>query len=278
MGQLKLELDDLGFGPLPLSSGSEAERAADLLARADHVLIFMGSGLSQESGLSTFRAKDTGLYQRDMARLTHAQTFEEDAQQQLRWHARWLEAIEQATPNEGHHAMARIARMVDAARSPRLTLATQNVDLLLERALHEQGVQAVVHHVHGRLDRTRCHERRCDLSGYAQLDWRDGAPCPVCQGRLRPDVIWFGEALDHAQLEHLADAAAQATVCMLVGTSGLVYPAASLPQLAKRSGARLIEINPHESALSDLCDVIVRQRASQALVSIEQALKALTAS
>lgn len=267
MSQFDVIIEDVGLGALPLIGHTPIEQAASLLARAHSVLIFMGSGFSEESGLSTFRAKDTGLYQQDLIRVTHAETFEEEADWQLTWHERWLEEILKAKPNPGHHVVARLAQR------QRITLATQNVDLLLEHALQGCAKHPPVHHVHGRLDKTRCHDHRCDLSGY-DVDWRMERTCPVCGGRLRPDVIWFGEQLPQETLELIAQAAMSAEVCVLIGTSGLVYPAAALPELAKRSGARLIEINPHESSLSDLCDVAIRERSSIALQAIEAQLRA----
>lgn len=266
MSHFDVVIDDLGMGQLPILGESPIEQAASLLGRAHSVLIFMGSGLSEESGLSTFRDKGTGLYQEDLVRVTHAQTFEENAQWQLHWHAKWLDKVHAARPNAAHYAMARMAQR------PRVTLATQNVDLLLERALEQQRTQPPVYHLHGRLDQTRCHDNGCDLSSYADVDWRKSQPCPICGGRLRPDVVWFGEQLPSAMMAKTSEAALSAEVCLLVGTSGLVYPAATLPELAKRSGARLIEINPHATSLSEHCDVIIRARASGALEEIEALL------
>lgn len=268
MSHFDVVIDDLGMGQLPILGESPLEQAASLLARAHSVLIFMGSGLSEESGLSTFRDKGTGLYQEDLVRVTHAQTFEEDAAWQLHWHAKWFEKVDAAQPNAAHFAMARMAQR------PRVTLATQNVDLLLERALERQRSHPPVYHLHGRLDQTRCHDKGCDLSAYPHLDWRQSLPCPVCGGRLRPDVVWFGEQLPSAIMAKASEAALSAEVCLLVGTSGLVYPATTLPELAKRAGARLIEINPHHTSLSEHCDVIIRSRASGALEAIEALLHA----
>ena len=89
---------------------------------------------------------------------------------------------------------------------------------------------------------------------------------------MRPDVIWFGEALDERMMTELTHLAKTCDVCILVGTSGVVYPAAALPEVARHSGARLIEINLHETMLSPLCDVIIREKAGEALSLIESKL------
>ena len=264
-------LDDVMWDQAPLPEGSPIELATYLLDRATHVFVFTGSGMSQESGLATFRDETDGIYAvTEWVDMTHHDTFLERPTQMLQWHARWHEAIEGAVPNEGHRALARYALRSQG----RVMIATQNVDRLIERALDEAGgeraqaIKEAIVHLHGTLDVTRCD--LCHVS-WEGLDWRPPRPaCPHCGAldALRPDVVWFGEAPPEAAMARARRRARDAQVCLMVGTSGSVYPAASLPQVARAQGARLIEVNPTETHLSELCDVIVRGTSAHMLPKI----------
>ena len=269
LDDIEFEVSDDPLGFAPLAGDTSLEQAAHALSGAGRVLVFAGSGLSAESGVATFRDKHAGaLYDDETVRSsTNALTFDTDPEPQLAWHQLWREVILDAQPHEGMRALARIL-----GRIPDALVVTQNVDDLMERAALEVGVELEIVHLHGEIDRVKCHERAHarDLAAGERFDAL-GA-CDVCGGRMRPDVVWFGEPLDPDVVARAVDFARRSDVCLIVGTSGLVQPAAALPSAARHGGARVLEINPHESALTDLCDARISSGALDALVALEGAL------
>ena len=234
-------------------------RAADALRSANSVLVCAGSGLSAESGIPTFRGPD-GIFQSpDLSRITHVDTFEsEDREEMLYWYQARRDKLSEVAPNAGHLALIDLAQTADYA------IATQNVDHLLEAASDEVGFRPEILHLHGSLLVVKCHD--CgDAFEDLKMDLSQAPRCTKCGGPLRPGVVWFGENLPPGVMERCMTLAAACDVCLILGTSGLVYPAAALPEMAKRSGATLIEVNPNPSALSDLCDVLIRQTTGEAL-------------
>lgn len=260
-GSFDVDTRHLSWDGLDVIGETPLEQAASLCERSMSTLFFLGSGLSQESGLATFRGERGGVYTEDVMHFTHSETFRKDPASQLAWHRQWLARIEQARPNKGHHALA---RMIGSSRASHI-IVTQNVDTLLEQSLQAHRLPHTVHHIHGDLHQTRGHARDCP-SG---LSWKDADRCGHCDQWLRPDVVWFGEELDAQQVEQIRLAAMRCDVCVLVGTSGVVYPAAALPELAQASGARLIEINTHETLMTSKCDVVIRDMAGPALTLLE---------
>ena len=262
-----------------LPGETAVEQAAYALYHAERVFVLLGSGFSADSGIAPFRSsedsEDVAIYSSlEAYRMTRAETFQGDERgDQLRWHQRWREAIARAEPHQGQRALGRIISMSRA----RYAIATQNVDDLFERACAEVGARepsAVIWHLHGELDQTRC-----DRCGWRPLLPRGAAApldelkaCERCGGAMRPDVVWFGEELDEERLRAAERAAARSQVCLIIGTSAVVEPAASLARRAKEQGARLIEINPRESLITPLCDVRIEEQAIKALVDLERAL------
>lgn len=242
----------------------EIEQVAELLAEADEVFVFAGSGLSAESGVPTFRGEDGLFSDPEVAELARLETLEREPERALEWYQEGRERMREVDPNPGHHALARIADRVD------LTVATQNVDGLLERAAEAEGVEFPVHHVHGSLFAVRCHD--CGREADPEVDLSEVPACPECGGFLRPDVVLFGELLPREAFDASEAAADRADVCLSVGTSGLVHPAAGLPRQAQRTGAELVEVNPRETELSDICDILVRRQAGTALPDVERAM------
>lgn len=215
---------------------------AETLRSAQHVVVFTGAGVSAESGIPTFRDALTGLWERfDASSLATAEAFRADAALVWGWYEWRRMKVLQAKPNPAHLAIAELARHV-----PRLTLVTQNVDDLHERA----GSREVIH-LHGSLHQPRCFD--CGQAGDASLDapsepegGRRLAPprCLICGGALRPGVVWFGESLPASALTAAFEAAERCDVLISVGTSGMVYPAAEVPRQAWRAGATVVHVNP----------------------------------
>ena len=176
-----------------------------------------------------------------------------------RWYAWRRGLVANARPNAGHYALASAQSRFDS-----FELITQNVD-----GLHARAGSAPIE-LHGSIMRTVC-LARC---GFAEDDPKrlpPGEPprCPRCNDWLRPDVVWFGEMLDAATLQQAQVAAARCDVMLVIGTSGLVYPAAGLPAEALRNGAKVVIVNPQASELDELATVVVRGTAA---VELAQAL------
>lgn len=261
-------LEDAFRAEGPIEGDTPIEQAAFLLEHTHRVLVFLGSGFSADSGIATFRAKDALSYKReDYVEMTRAQTFEESPAKQLAWHQRWRDEMIDAIPHEGQHALLRIAR------GKQYLFITQNVDHLLERAAKEDDFELDVIHLHGELTRVKCHDCGHEFED-PEFDFIDPRACEVCGGRLRPAVVWFGEAPNAWHMERAKKFARQAEVCVLIGASAVVYPAAAIPELAKASGARLIELNTNPTPATQYCDVVIQQGAREALVAIEAQIKA----
>lgn len=218
------------------------DTVTQLLRNAQHVVVFTGAGASAESGIPTFRDALTGLWERfDPAQLATPKAFRADPSLCWGWYEWRRQKIGQAQPNGAHLAIAELARHV-----PRLTVVTQNVDDLHERA----GSQDVIH-LHGSLHSPRC----IDCGHSYQLPERlEALPeegsriepprCRACDGYVRPGVVWFGEMLPEDAWSAGLAAAEECDVFLSIGTSGIVYPAAELPLRALCHGATVVHINP----------------------------------
>jgi NAD-dependent deacetylase len=220
----------------------------EALRQSRHLLVFTGAGVSAESGIPTFRDALTGLWARfDPARLATPEAFAADPELVWGWYEWRRQRVLHAVPNPAHRAIAELA-----GRVPRLTLVTQNVDDLHERA----GSREVIH-LHGSLQAPRCFDCAAPYSGLArELDEPEEGRClppprcASCGGSVRPGVVWFGESLPETALQQAFEAAAECDLLLSVGTSGQVYPAAQVPQIASRNGACVVHINPQPVAAS----------------------------
>ncbi|QDG53978.1 NAD-dependent protein deacylase [Persicimonas caeni] len=241
------------------------KRAAELIDRAGHILVFAGSGLSAESGIPTFRGED-GMYSNpDVLRYAHADALREEPEAALAWFQKMRDMIDDYEPNPGHYALARICAERDC------TIATQNVDRLLESAFLREGLtKEGIWHLHGSLFRSRCDV--CDEPLEEPPTDYTAAECDECGGIIRPDVTLFGEMLPEAPYLRAQGAAHVADVVLLLGTSGIVYPAATIPGLARSHGAKLIEINPNPTELSEIADVVIRGKTGEVLPEIDRLL------
>lgn len=208
------------------------------LRDARHVCILTGAGVSAESGVPTFRDARDGLWaQYEPQDLATPEAFMADPALIWRWYRWRRELVAEAEPNPGHLAIAQLAELV-----PRLTLVTQNVDNLHQRAGSENVIE-----FHGNIFDDRCF---ADGSLQTADDTMDIPSCPECGARLRPGVVWFGEAIPERALNESCAAASDCNLFLSVGTSSLVYPAAGLADLARENGATVVEINPSPTAHS----------------------------
>ena len=238
--------------------------ATELLTSARRVACLTGAGISAESGVPTFRDAQTGLWSRfDPQTLASQRGFAADPGLVWGWYMWRLELAERVQPNPGHLALAQLADLL-----PHFTLITQNVD-----DLHEQAGSRDVLHLHGTIARFKCN--RCDRTHTLQPADRvaeQPPSCIHCGGLVRPDVVWFGEMLPHSVLTDARNAAQSCDVMLVVGTSGLVYPASSLPGMAQDHGAKVIDINPAPSPISQRADLFLQGAAGEILPALAQAV------
>ncbi|HXE47653.1 MAG TPA: NAD-dependent deacylase [Ramlibacter sp.] len=221
---------------------------------ARHIAVLTGAGMSAESGVPTFRDAQTGLWaQFDPQQLATEDAFRANPSRVWEWYAFRREMIAKVEPNAGHRALAAFAQR----HAGRLTLITQNVDGLHQRA-GSPGVLAL----HGNIaeDKWLDAPKKCCNASAAVA----GSPpyCVRCGNMLRPDVVWFGEMLPVDILAAAEDAARECDLMLVVGTSGVVYPAAGL---ARTAAGKVVIVNPEPTDLDDAADAVLRGRAAQLL-------------
>src|SRR2546429_7610542 len=229
----------------------------DLFLAAKNVLVLTGAGVSAESGVPTFRGGGQSAVWKGMPFevISSAAMLERDLPAVWEWFNYRRHLLAQLKPNAAHKT---IASWQD--RFPDLSVVTQNID-----GLHQAAGSRDVIELHGNVWRARCFD--CDARySLNELNCDEAVPsCLDCGGYLRPDVVLFGEMLPPGAFERGADAAQRCELCFVVGTSAVVYPAASIPEIARRNGAYLVEVNPERTPLSDFCDEVLMGKAGEVL-------------
>ncbi len=230
------------------------------LRSARHICVLTGAGISAESGVPTFREAQQGLWEQfDPLKLATPEAFLADPDLVWRWYRWRRELVARVEPNAGHLALARLARRV-----PRMTLVTQNVD-----GLHQRAGSPDVIEFHGNLFADRCFVEGTTVD----VDASDEAPrCPGCGGHVRPGVVWFGEAIPETALDRSFAAAADCDVFLSIGTSSLVYPAAGLAEIAREAGATTVEINPEPTEQARSLSFAIAAEAGSALPELVDSL------
>lgn len=229
------------------------------------VTVLTGAGISAESGLGTFRDKD-GLWSRiNLEDVATPEGFARDPSKVHDFYNHRRAKLLEAQPNAGHHALARLAERL----GDRLTLITQNID-----DLHERAGSGRVIHMHGELLRALCAgcEHRWPWTGQMGT----GDTCPACEarGEVRPDVVWFGEMPYH--LDEIYERISETDIFAAIGTSGQVYPAAGFVMDARTAGAHTVEINLEQTDSAGLFDRHVIGPASEAVPRwVEEVLRDL---
>ncbi len=259
-----------GLSPSVTDADRTLDEARQLLESAESTLVLTGAGVSAESGVPTFRGPDGLWKNRRPEELATPQAFQADPRLVWEWYGLRRQRVGACRPNPAHEALARLT-----LRNPRCRIVTQNVDGLHERALEEVSAEEGVTPppggtlplaLHGSLFRVRCvacpfgatHRDPIDASDEASLP-----RCPECGDLLRPDVVWFGEALDRVTLDDAFTAAESARVCLVVGTSAVVHPAASIPRAAHQAGGVVVEVNPEPTPLSGIARFGFRAGAAE---------------
>lgn len=236
------------------------DRIAVWLAEAKLVVVATGAGMSKESGIPTFRDAQDGIWARYRPEeLATREGFRSDPARVWGWYNYRRRLIGRCAPHAGHHALVRLERLV-----PELVIVTQNIDGLHVRA----GSKAVLE-LHGNINRFKCFQQDHHVELEIPLADADGAmdppECSSCGSPLRPDVVWYGEMLPPGVFERAESLARSCDVMLVVGTSGIVYPAAGLPLAAHAGGARVVEVNVERSEVTQAADVFLEGPAGTVL-------------
>jgi NAD-dependent deacetylase len=217
------------------------------LRRAKRVVALTGAGVSAESGVPTFRDAQTGLWSEfNPEELATPSAFRRNPRLVWEWYEYRRKLVANAKPNPAHVALAEMEKLF-----PVFHVITQNID-----GLHQKAGSQNVLELHGNINRARCYDEGTVISKWT--DTGDVPPkCPNCGGLLRPDVVWFEEPMPEEETARAIQLSANCDVFFSIGTSAIVYPAASLPYEASESGATVVEINPQSTPLTPKADFVL---------------------
>ena len=232
------------------------ELIADKLKDAKKIVFVTGAGISQESGIPTFRGTD-GLWRKyDPMQLATIDAFYDDPKLVWEWYEERRKNILQAKPNAGHFAIAELEKYKE------VTVLTQNID-----GLHQRSGSTKVLELHGSIIRIKCSV--CDFNDNIPTSFDKLPPkCNSCNNILRPDVVWFGEPLPQDIWNQAISEANSCDVMIIAGTSLVVSPANTLPVYAKQNNALLVEINPEETIMSSEMDLALKMTSAKALPNL----------
>jgi NAD-dependent deacetylase len=237
------------------------ETLISVLKNAEKILILTGAGMSAESGVPTFRDAQSGLWQKFRPEeLATPEAFQDHPQIVWDWYAERRSNIRTVEPHAGHYALVEMALLVNSFH-----IVTQNVD-----SLHQKAGSNNVTELHGNIMRSICSEtgREINESWISANPGRPPASPHHPRGMARPGVIWFGESLPADAMDQAIELASNCDVCFSIGTSSLVQPAASLPYIALKSDAIVVEINPTPTSLSNEAQFSLQTTAAEALTRI----------
>lgn len=233
------------------------------LSSAHTVGVFTGAGISAESNIPTFRG-DEGLWSKfKPEELANFDAFMKNPALVWEWYSARKKIIHDAKPNPGHYALVELEELVSE-----VVIVTQNID-----NLHKRSGSRKVHELHGNIERNYCIKCGTTYRDEVILSGELPPKCSKCGGLVRPDVVWFGEFLPRDEWNASEEAARRSDVFFSLGTSSIVYPAASIPQIAKSSGAFLVEINPESTPLSELSDITILGKTGTVLPEIVRQLR-----
>ncbi len=224
------------------------------LAGAKYPVVLSGAGISAESGVPTFRGAE-GLWNNYRAEeLATPEAFESDPELVWRWYDWRRGLINDIKPNPAHHSLAELE-----GRCKDFTIVTQNVD-----GLHTLAGSSDVLTLHGDIWKVRC--TKCgQVTGNRDVPIEILPYCTSCKGLLRPHIVWFGEMLEEPIISRAFRISGVCDIMLVIGTSGVVQPAASLAGIAKDSGAFVVEINREKTPLTDICDITLLGKAGEVL-------------
>jgi NAD-dependent deacetylase len=240
-----------------------SEQLISRLKSAQSVVVLTGAGISAESGVPTFRGEN-GIWKKfKPEELANFDAFIRNPELVWEWYNHRKKIIHGVQPNPGHYALAAMESIFKD-----FAVITQNVD-----NLHRKAGSKRVYELHGNIERSYCLECRRSYSDVTVDETSKIPRCEKCNGIIRPDVVWFGEMLPEEEVNGAVAAAEGADVFFSVGTSAVVYPAASLPLVAKRNGAYTTEINAEMTEISDLIDETILGKSGEILPKLVEILR-----
>lgn len=244
-------------------------QAAAKIASSERLIVLTGAGISKESGIPTFRDALDGLWAKyDPTELATPTAFERNPKLVWDWYAYRRALVERCQPNPGHYALAQLDDLI-----PHCVVITQNVD-----GFHALAGSSDVIELHGNIKRYKC-SRACKgsptLVSIDQYQVDQVPLCPHCEGLLRPDVVWFGENLPQYALYRAIDLVQNADILLVVGTSGMVNPAAAIPGIARQHGASVIDVNPQSDNFLDVVEIFIQAPSGEALPVLVNAVRDL---
>jgi NAD-dependent deacetylase len=222
------------------------------LRQAEKIVFVTGAGISQESGIPTFRGKDGFWRKYDPMKLATKSAFYEDPKLVWEWYEERRKNILDASPNPGHFSIAELEK------HKQISVLTQNID-----GLHQRAGSSHVYELHGSIITIKC--TICDFKDDITSEFSKLPPLCKCGNILRPDVVWFGEALPQDVWRSAMEKAVYCDIMIVVGTSLAVSPANLLPVYAKQNGATLVEVNVEDTPMSSSMDLTLRTSAVKAL-------------
>jgi len=209
---------------------------------AASVVFFTGAGISAESGIPIFRGKDGIWNKLKPEELANFDAFLRNPEMVWEWYQHRKQIIKESQPNKAHNAIAQMQQFL-----PEVIVVTQNID-----NLHKRAGSRIVYELHGNIERNYCIKCRTFYNG--EIEFIDGIPKCKCGGLIRPDIVWFGELLPKDEFSSSEKASENCDVFIVVGTSAVVYPAASLIFIAKERNAYIIEVNIESTEISHIAD------------------------
>jgi len=237
----------------------------NVLRNSGNILVLTGAGMSAESGVPTFRDAQDGMWSKFRPEeLATPEAFSDHPQIVWDWYADRRKNVDKVAPHAGHKALVEMESFFES-----LLLVTQNVD-----GLHQLAGSSNVIELHGNIRQSICSQ----TGKLIEDDWirsnpgRPPASPHHPHGLARPAVVWFGESLPGDAMERAMSAAVECDLCLSIGTSTLVQPAASLPFVALNAGAKVVEINPTPTPLSAEASFSLQATAADALTAISAGL------
>jgi len=228
------------------------DNVSQKLKDSKKIVFVTGAGISQESGIPTFRGKDGHWRKYDPMKLASIDAFYDDPKLVWEWYEDRRKNILAAKPNEGHFAISKMEKFKD------VVVLTQNID-----GLHQRSGSTNVLELHGSIIRIKC--TVCNFSDNITENFELLPPKCECGNMLRPDVVWFGETLPQDVWKNAIKEARTCDVMIIAGTSLVVSPANTLPIYAKQNGATLIEVNPEKTVMSNDMDLSIQTTSVEAL-------------
>jgi len=230
------------------------------IKKFEKIVFVTGAGISQESGIPTFREKDGLWKNHDAMKLATIDAFYDNPKLIWEWYNERRMNIFQAQPNPGHKAIAELEKYAE------VVVLTQNID-----GLHQKSGSSKVFELHGSIVKIKCSV--CDYKEEILTEITNFPPLCKCGNILRPDVVWFGESLPQDVWQNAMNFARKCDLMIIAGTSLVVSPANTLPIYAKQNNATLIEINPEKTEMSEEMDLVIRNTSAESLPKLVSLFK-----